>query len=258
MKTQKAATDNQAIIQYWSTRAEGYALRTVDELNSARGDNWQNKLARLLPLPPQAPVLDVGCGPGLFTLLAARMGFQATGVDTCPAMLEEARRNARESHLEATFLEADAARLPFPDASFSAVISRYVVWNLPAPEAALAEWRRVLKPGGFIVYADGNHYRYLTDPDYARLAETTAVPYGHEARFVLNVDTSPMERIAQTLPLSAEDRPGTDVNLLLSLGLQEVIVTDVETAEIKDPVAPDSGGTRTLITNFMIRAQKTE
>lgn len=251
--SQESSTVSQAIITYWSTRAEGYALRTEDELQGTRGDAWQAKLTRLLPLPPHVPVLDVGCGPGLFTLLAARMGFTATGVDACPAMLEEARHNAQKAHLEASFFEADAAHLPFPDESFSAVISRYVVWNLPDPVAALTEWRRVLKPGGFIVYADGNHYRYLTDPDYARLAATTAVPYGHEQRFVLNVDTLPMENIAQTLPLSAEDRPGTDVNLLLSLGLQNVIVTDVETAQTQNP---HSGTTRTLITNFMIRAQK--
>ena len=79
-------------------------------------------------------------------------------------MLEEARANAEALRLTVRFQKADITQTHCPDRSFDAVLSRNAVWNLPAPEAALREWVRILKPGGKLLYADGNHYRYLDDP----------------------------------------------------------------------------------------------
>jgi SAM-dependent methyltransferase len=94
-----------------------------------------------------APVLDVGCGPGL-DVLAAGPGTRAVGVDRSAAMAATARRRG------ATVAVAHAARLPFPAGAFGAARADRVLQHLAAPEAALAEMVRVTRPGGAVVVAD--------------------------------------------------------------------------------------------------------
>ncbi len=216
-------TDNR-IAAYWATRAEGYSDRTEDELAGPRGKLWAARLKTALAAAPEGPVLDLGCGPGLFALLAARTGRRVTGLDVTPEMLERARENRRKHapEAEAEFIQGDAAHLPFEDQTLAAVVSRYVIWNLPDPEAVLKEIQRVLMPGGVLYYVDGNHYRYLTDAQWAALHEKEKPVYGHENRFVKGVDTRPMEEIAKSLPLTARERPAWDVEALEALGYAAV------------------------------------
>jgi SAM-dependent methyltransferase len=68
-------------------------------------------------------VLDVACGNGNAALAAARRFCRVTGIDYVPALLERARQRVQAEGLEATFQEADAEALPFPDASFDVVLS---------------------------------------------------------------------------------------------------------------------------------------
>lgn len=103
-------------------------------------------------------VLDIGCGAGVDTIIAASLAGpagQVTGIDLVPAMLARARENARLARADnVTFLEATAEQLPFRDNSFDAVISNGV-FNLVVDKAkALAEVYRVLKPGGRFLLAD--------------------------------------------------------------------------------------------------------
>ena len=216
-------TDNQ-ITAYWATRAEGYSDRTEDELSGPRGKLWAARLKTALAAAPEGPVLDIGCGPGLFALLASRTGRRVIGLDITPEMLERARANQKKyaPEAEAEFMEGDATCLPFADHSIAAIVSRYVIWNLPNPEAALSEFLRVLMPGGILYYVDGNHYRYLTDAQWAALHEKEKAAYGHEYRFVKGVDTRPMEEIARSLPLTARERPSWDVDTLEKLSYAAV------------------------------------
>lgn len=239
-------TDNR-IAAYWATRAEGYSDRTEDELAGPRGTLWAARLKTALAAAPEGPVLDLGCGPGLFALLAARTGRCVTGLDVTPEMLERARANHRKyaPEAEAEFIEGDAAHLPFQDHSLAAVVSRYVIWNLPDPEAALKEIQRVLMPGGVLYYVDGNHYRYLTDEHWAALHEKEKPVYGHENRFVKGVDTRPMEEIAKSLPLTARERPAWDVGALEKLGYVAVRFDVLEKTRLD---------TLDLITEFSLTA----
>lgn len=89
-------------------------------------------------------LLDVACGPGLISTAAAARGANVTGMDFSPNMVAEARRR----YPALTFLEGDAAALPFEDASFDAVVIGFGLHHFPYPVHALAEARRVLRSGG--------------------------------------------------------------------------------------------------------------
>jgi len=103
-------------------------------------------------------VLDLGSGAGTDSLVAAQMvgaGGRVTGIDMTAAMLVKARSAATAmgvSNVE--FVEGEAERLPFSDASFDAVISNGVIDLVPDKDAVFAEVYRVLAPGGRMQIAD--------------------------------------------------------------------------------------------------------
>jgi SAM-dependent methyltransferase len=109
-------------------------------------------------LAPGERVLDLGCGAGLDSLVAAQMvgpEGSVVGIDMTPEMLDKARAGAAESGLEnVRFLEAQAEQLPFPDESFDVVISNGVIDLIPDKDAVFSELHRVLAPGGRIQLAD--------------------------------------------------------------------------------------------------------
>ena len=95
MATTNAALS--AISDYWNLRAEGYSLHTRDELEGDAGRRLAALFAETLPLPEGGGrLLDVGCGPGLFSIAAAKLGWSVTGIDLSQRMLDEARANAQE------------------------------------------------------------------------------------------------------------------------------------------------------------------
>ena len=109
-------------------------------------------------LEPGETVLDVGSGAGTDSLVAAQMvgaDGSVTGIDMTPEMLAKAQAAAHEAGAtNVTFLEADAERLPFADASFDVVISNGVIDLIPDKEAVFSELYRVLRPGGRMQVAD--------------------------------------------------------------------------------------------------------
>ena len=109
-------------------------------------------------LAPGERVLDLGSGAGTDSLIAAQMvGSEGhvTGVDMTPQMLAKARAAAAElGAANVEFVEAEAERLPFADASFDVVVSNGVIDLIPDKDAVFSELHRVLAPGGRIQIAD--------------------------------------------------------------------------------------------------------
>jgi SAM-dependent methyltransferase len=110
------------------------------------------------PVHEGESVLDIGCGCGVDTLIAAIMvgpTGKAVGIDLVPEMLASARENLRRTSFNnVTFLEISAEDLPFPDESFDVVLSNGVFNLIPDKAKALAEVFRVLKPRGRLMMAD--------------------------------------------------------------------------------------------------------
>jgi SAM-dependent methyltransferase len=103
-------------------------------------------------------VLDVGCGAGMDTLIAAQMvgpTGSVTGIDMTPEMAAKARGSIAEMGLgNVRIVEGSAEHLPFDDASFDVVISNGVIDLIPDKDAVFSEITRVLRPGGRIQLAD--------------------------------------------------------------------------------------------------------
>ena len=98
-------------------------------------------------------VLEVGVGTGLnFGLY--RDVRSLTGIDPDPYMLERARPRAAELPFPTELYQAGAERMPFEDARFDTAVITFTLCTIPDPAAALTEVRRVLKPGGRLVFAE--------------------------------------------------------------------------------------------------------
>ena len=120
--------------------------------------NEQDKYLKWLQLAPGKALLDVACGTGgLAMRIATLTGCSITGVDAHKDAIAAATSLASQRGLadRAQFQLADAsARLPFPDASFDAITCIDAINHLPNRPALIAEWARLLKPGGRLLFTN--------------------------------------------------------------------------------------------------------
>lgn len=113
------------------------------------------RLAALAQARPDARVLDLGCGGGHVAFAVAPQVREVVAYDLSPEMLEVVARAAGErGFANVTTQQGVAERLPFADASFDAVMSRYSAHHWRDFPAGLAEAARVLKPGGLAAFVD--------------------------------------------------------------------------------------------------------
>jgi arsenite methyltransferase len=143
-----------------SAKKLGYDPQEIDDLPASVTESFcgvGNPLG-LGELLPGHTVLDLGSGPGLDSLLAARRvgpSGRAFGVDLCLEMVEKARRNASLLDMHnVEFVNAGIEKVPLPDGSADVVISNGVFNLCPDKPAVLAEAFRVLRPGGRLQMAD--------------------------------------------------------------------------------------------------------
>jgi len=154
-----------------------YSLHSENECDRLE---FQAEIARIedhlcyLDIPARARILDAGCGSGSMTRRLAKHypNASVTGFDLNIDYLAFARTRAvREGLGNVAFEQGDLQAMPFADASFDAVWSKFVLYFLPRPEDAVRELRRVTRPGGqvTVVLNHGSYTRhYPVDPALQR------------------------------------------------------------------------------------------
>jgi SAM-dependent methyltransferase len=101
---------------------------------------------------PPGPIADLGCGPGAHAIALARRGYDVVGVDGSPRMIEVARARSARHHVDAKFNVQDLSKpLAFADASLGGILAILVLQHLQHPATFVAEIRRCLRPGGYLL-----------------------------------------------------------------------------------------------------------
>jgi SAM-dependent methyltransferase len=174
------------------------------------------ELCRSLDIRAGERVLDVAAGTGNAAISAARRGAHVTAVDFVPALLEVAHARAEIEGLSLVTTVADAAALPFPDASFDVVLSTFGVMFAPDQGRAGDELVRVCRPGGRIGLAnwtpDGVIGRYSAvsfrhaPPPPAAAGQRRPTEWGREERLreLLGDRVSDLRVVRRSVDLCAE------------------------------------------------------
>ncbi|MEJ2288303.1 MAG: class I SAM-dependent methyltransferase [Deinococcales bacterium] len=163
---------------YWNARADAWVA--AGERNWAQAEpTWgiwgvpESEL-RLLPVDMRGmAAVELGCGTGYVSAWMARRGAAVTGIDPSERQLATARRLAAEHGVALTLVLGDAEATPFEDASFDFAISEYGAAIWCDPRRWLPEARRLLRPGGRLVFL-GNH------PLVTVCSPIDGSPVGHE------------------------------------------------------------------------------
>jgi ubiquinone/menaquinone biosynthesis C-methylase UbiE len=125
-------------------------------------------LMEQLELPPEADLLELGAGTGVFWRVNAEElppGWRLTITDLSGGMVEAARANLADLPNAMVFDTVDAQAIPFADASFDCVLANFMLYHVPDRRRAFAEMHRVLRPGGLLAAATNGsaHLREIRD-----------------------------------------------------------------------------------------------
>jgi SAM-dependent methyltransferase len=145
-----ASSIKDTVVQQFGAVAGNYRTSSVH----AAGEDLA-QLVALAELAGSEQVLDAGSGAGHTALAFAAYAAHVVSVDLAETMLAEGRRGAQERGLHnVDFRQADVESLPFTDGAFDVIVSRYSAHHWPHPQQALAEFRRLLRPGGRLLIGD--------------------------------------------------------------------------------------------------------
>src|SRR3954451_780738 len=142
--------------RYHDGAAAGYDAKWGIDYGEVGRHQVLTKVAKALGAAgPFGRSLEVGAGTGYFSLNMLQAGFVGDAVctDISPGMLEALQANARRLDLDVATVACDAEELPFEDDSFDLIFGHAVLHHLPDLDRAFGEFRRVLAPGGMLLFA---------------------------------------------------------------------------------------------------------
>jgi SAM-dependent methyltransferase len=126
---------------------------TYDEPRNSLFDADEPIMHEIINALPAGDALDAACGTGRYAEYLAGRGHQVVGVDSSPDMLDRARTRVPSGE----FLLGDLHRLPLPDNSVDLVVSGLALSHVPTLAPVMAEFARVLRPGGHLAISDAHH-----------------------------------------------------------------------------------------------------
>jgi ubiquinone/menaquinone biosynthesis C-methylase UbiE len=147
----KQEKHNKLILDQFSRQAVPFSKKVPAHSNAAAF----KLIIKTVGINKKDNVLDIACGPGMLSAALARTAKHVTGIDLVPSMIEQARLLQREKKLSnMDWILGDVAKLPFGDASFSAVVTRFSFHHFLEPPKVLREMMRVASPGGKVAVVD--------------------------------------------------------------------------------------------------------
>lgn len=216
--------------RYWSQDAQNYSKIINDELKSFRYEQWKTLLLQHIPKATKN-ILDIGCGPGFFSILLTKLGYRVTGIDCSTGMLRKAMENSKCMKVQPVFFQMDCENMEFENHSFDLIVSRNVTWTLQNPDRVYKRCLELLRPHGKMLIFDANWHlhlfdRHLQEKVIKREAECMTL-YGD----VYSSETPLTETLdIASLPLSSLLRPQWDIDQLKKVGFKKVY-TDTNLAE---------------------------
>ncbi len=155
--------ETDAYVSMWEAfakRKSGSYLRdkySLDNIVGLVGMAREHQILRLLDLKKDDALIDVGCASGHQVFSAASRVARAVGVDVAENFIQTAKEFAVEHYVSnVEFLQTDGDAIPFPDQTFTKAICSEVIEHLIDPLPLLTEIKRVMKPGGVVVFTVPN------------------------------------------------------------------------------------------------------
>lgn len=214
------------INSYWNIAAPKYAQKIRNELSENYSRKWLCKIMQFIPHNVSLDILDIGTGPGFFSLIMSKSGHNVTAIDCSVQMLNEATANAKFAGVEVRYIEMDAHKPGFPENSFDLIISRNLTWTLYNPSAAYMEWKRVLRPHGKIIIFDANYGLYCFDKKIAEQKKKDEGRY-YEIYGVSHKTNTISDEYIKAMFLSDKLRPEWDIKAFESLGMSVYTETNL-------------------------------
>jgi len=209
----------------WDSAAEEYSEIVKGQLRSSDKDLWMALVYKYAPKKEKLRVLDIGTGPGFFSIALALDGHDVTGIDLSIGMLKQAERNAIDFGVKCDFRPMNADNLLFDSDTFDLIINRNVTWTIPDMMDCYREWRRVLAPGGRILVFDSNFNWNYFDPEHDRMFRELIREMKIAGVDSGSVNTGFMFRgtYMETRPMLGMPRPQWDRNTLIKLRYCNII-----------------------------------
>ena len=205
----------------WTKSVDNYKHHIAAELDGGEVAAWTDLISEQLPRKGVLDILDIGTGPGFFSIILSKLGHNLTGIDVTPGMIDNARKNAQANHVSPKFLVMDCHETSFPDNSFDLIVSRNVTWTLYEPIRAYKEFLRILRPGGRLLVFDANWYMNFFDEETNTVLQRGMQQYLEQyGEFPRGFSMYKKEAYWMGLPLPGVRRPDWDRATCFKLGYE--------------------------------------